>query len=148
MIHKPFIIPIEYSKITPQENNDKVKALFISFDFKYEPQVVLQTPQKILETIFKDSKIQPIFFTQGFHMYVSPFEQFLGSNTNVLASFIVRQKHMQSHGMTIPEVVCGNAVIFGTINPLSKKLDNKDHSVSYHLIEEVTHTYGSLQKSI
>lgn len=148
MIHKSPYIPIEYSQVTPHGTNDKVKALFISFNFKHEPQLVFQTSSKILETVFKESKLEPIFFTQGFHMYVSSFEQFIGSNTNILASFLIRQKHMQSYGITIPEIVCGNVVMFGTINPLSEKLDNKDHSVPYHLIEEVTHTYDYLQKSI
>lgn len=132
---------IEYHSLTPNYSTPKVKSILIPASIHIEPQIVLEKSDKILSSVFKQEKYYAIFFKEDFHMYFSSVEQYIGTPINQVATFLVRQKHMQMYGSVQPEIVCGNVVLFGTRNLLTNSIDNKDHSCSYRLITEVVNTY-------
>lgn len=142
----PIISP-EYFQLTPQETNKKVKALFVSYDKKYEPQIIYEDPDKILSIVFPEIKTHTIFFANNIHMYVSSTENYICSRPNQTATMLVREICMKKYGTVLPEIVFGNIVIFGTMNLSTNIVDNKNHSIPYHIIEEVIRIYDIIKKS-
>lgn len=142
----PIISP-EYFQLTPQQTNKKVKSLFISYDKKYEPQILFEDPEKILSIIFPQIKTNTIFFSNNIHMYVSSVEHYICSRPNQTATTYVRRICMEKYGSVLPEMVFGNVVFFGTMNLSTNIVDNKNHSIPYQLIEEVLRTYDIIKES-
>jgi len=138
---------LEYQSLTPVSPVHKTKAILIPSSMDFEPQIVFENPDKIFSSVFKKEKCFTIFFKEDFHMYFPSMEQYIGADVNRVATFLVRQKHLQMYGNVPPEIVCGNVVLFGTRNLLTNSIDNKDHSCSYRLITEVVKTYDILKNN-
>lgn len=134
----------EYYSFLPsfsKKYNPIVKSLFIPADPNLTPKVVTDTASKTLSSIFEEEKPYCLFFKDNFHMYISTIDQLLGKNTNYVATFIARQKYMQSTGYVGSDIICGNVILFGTLNLKTNKIDNKDYSVPYQIIEEIVKIY-------
>ena len=136
----------EYYKINPLDDNLIIKGLFLSWDIDKSPQIVTDTAANILQTVFKDEKPSCIFFRHHIHMYVSPTEQYLGKYVNQVATAFTRHWFLSHYGMLPPDTVCGNILIFGTLNLATQKVDNKDHSIPYETVEEVLRIYDIYQQ--
>lgn len=128
---------------TSFENKSIVKSLFIPFDDKLVPKVVTDTPSKTIYSLFQEEKPYCLFFKDNFHMYISPVDQLLGKHINYIATFLARQKYMQSNGYVGSDIICGNVILFGTLNLKTNKIDNKDYSVPYSTVEEVVKIYDT-----
>jgi hypothetical protein len=137
----PFIGPEYYPRT--QSSPYIVKALFLPSDIQYEPQIITETPEEILSICFKEEKPRTVFTKTGFHMYISPTEQYIGRFANHVATALIRHEYLTKFGSTNPDVVCGNVVIFGTINIPRRMIDGKDHSVPYHIVEEAIRIYDT-----
>lgn len=131
----------EYFKLLPDSNQSMVKGLFISSDSNFEPHLITDYSYRTIETVFKKEKPEVLFFNNLFHMYISPLEQFIGKYPNYVATFLVRQSYLKTYGDIPYDVVCGNVLIFGTINLQTKNVDGKDYSVPYSVIEECVKIY-------
>lgn len=136
-----FVLHPEYYKIYPHDINDTVKGLYISCNALVTPHLVTDTLINLLNSIFKEEKPACVLFKKDFHMYLSPMEQYIGQHVNHVATSLLRLHFMQTYGQVQPEVVFGNAIIFGTKNLLINKPDGKDHSVPYQIIEQTLRIY-------
>lgn len=144
-VNLPMLHP-EYFPIVPNvKTQQKVKALLISNNQNIEPQIVFDTSENIINKTFPKEHVKKILFPQNYHIYFSYIEQ-MHCKANVIATMFLRQKYMQTYGTIHQEVLCGNILIFGTINSSKNILDNKDHSVPYYLIEEVLRINDIIKK--
>lgn len=132
----------EYFEIHKGIKPGKVKSMYLSCDASIVPQIITETPSKILSSVFKEEKPICLFFKDGYHMYASPLEQYLGMYPNPIATFILRKSNMVSFKQLSTDVICGNVVFFGTVNLKTQQLDNKDYSVPYQLVEESLRIYN------
>lgn len=131
----------EYFKVNPKDENEVVKALFLSWESEKTPQIVTDAPDKIIATVFKEEKPLTLFFRNAYHIYCSPYEQYYQHRVNRVATGFVRHQFMITYGSLPPDTVYGNVLIFGTMNLRTRTVDNKDHSVPYYLVEEILRTY-------
>lgn len=141
------MIPTEYCNLVPHQKSTKVKSLFISHDKSFEPQIVFEQSEKILSTIFPRKEMSTILFPNNIHMYVDSFENYICNKPNQVATMLVRLLCIKNYGTIEPELVFGNVLLFSTINPLTKKIDNNNYSIPYYLTEEVTRIYDIVKKS-
>jgi hypothetical protein len=126
----------EYFKIHPHDTSQIVKALYLSSNPAIVPQIITDKPNAIHTSVFKNENTICVFFKEGYHMYVSKFEQFLGMYPNPVATFMLRKSNLINYGDMATDVVCGNAIFFGTQNLKTGQIDNKDHSIPYQIVEE------------
>jgi hypothetical protein len=135
MIH-PVITP-EYYKKYPLQPNEVVKALYLPCGKDAHPQIVTDTPTNAISLFFPDLKPKCLFFKDMFHIYVDPYMQLSKRHINYHITVFLRNCYRNNYGKESLDSITGDVLLFGTLNLLTNKIDGKDYSAPYHIIEEI-----------
>ena len=135
MIH-PVITP-EYYKTYPLQSTDVVKGLYLSSDKDVHPQIVTDTSSNAISLFFPDFKPKCLFFKDMFHIYIDPYMQLSKKHINYHITVFLRNCYRSNYGKESFDSITGDVLVYGTLNLVTNKIDGKDHSVPYHIIEEM-----------
>lgn len=139
MIH-PVLTP-EYYKKYPLQPNNVVKGLYLSSQKGTSPQIITDTPANIISLFFPDLKPKCLFFKDMFHIYVDPYMQWSKHHVNYPITFFLRNCYRSNYGKESFDSISGDVLIFGSLNLVTNKIDAKDHSVPYNIVEEIIKIY-------
>lgn len=134
-VYSPFTSPESYNPAYhPSEN--KVRCLFIPSEKYVEPLIITDYSSVILDTFFEDHPPAVLPCVNNFHVYYDPYLQWSPFFTNHIATSLIRNDTLHYNGNLLTDSICGNVLVFGTINPLTNQIENKDYSVPYEIIEQ------------
>lgn len=137
----PLTNPEAYSPNNHHISKNKVRSLFIPYDLNYEPLVITDYFDVIYDTLFHDIDSSVIHSFNNYHMYYDQIIQWSSFSPNFVATSILRNDFLSFNGDILTDCISGNVLIFGSLNPLTKVIDNNSYSVPYEIIEQTVRLY-------
>lgn len=139
---------INHFSITPEnfssslKNTGKIKSLFIPSNSNQVPKIHFEEPDFIKDKIFsKDSSLMLVPLHPYYHMYVNTLSMLDSKNVNVVATHLYRYSLSTMLGYKTTVFVCGDILIFGSVNALTQDNYDVDYSVPYEVVEQVSRYY-------
>lgn len=139
---------INHFSITPEnfssslKNVNKIKSLFIPHSSQ-PPKIYFEDPIVLKQTLYiKDlTSLMLVPLHPYYHMYVDNISMVDHKNVNLVATYLYRYSLSTLLGYKTTTFVCGDVLIFGSVNALTQDNHDIDYSVPYEVVEQVSRYY-------